>query len=66
VQDWHEKIERGALREVVTELLTAHYDPGYDHSTRQNFVQFESAPIITPASHSRADMLVLAQQLVAH
>lgn len=65
VQDWHDKIERGEMREVVTELLTAHYDPGYDHSTRQNFVQFDTAPVISPASHSRADMLALAHQLVA-
>jgi tRNA 2-selenouridine synthase len=64
VQGWQERIERGEMREVVTELLSGHYDPGYETSTGNNFVNYTKAPLITPASHSMADMLRLARKLV--
>jgi tRNA 2-selenouridine synthase len=64
VQGWQERIERGEMREVVTELLSGHYDPGYETSTGNNFVHYAQAPLVTPASHSMADMLVLAHELV--
>jgi tRNA 2-selenouridine synthase len=64
VHGWQERIERGEMREVVTELLSGHYDPGYETSTGNNFVNYANAPLITPASHSMADMLQLARELV--
>ena len=64
VQSWQEKIERGEMREVVTELLTAHYDPGYETSTGHNFVHYAQAPSRAPASHSLADMRALARQML--
>jgi tRNA 2-selenouridine synthase len=64
VQGWQERIERGEMREVVTELLSGHYDPGYETSTGNNFVHYAQAPLVTPASHSMADMLTLARALV--
>jgi tRNA 2-selenouridine synthase len=64
VQGWQERIERGEMREVVTELLSGHYDPGYETSTGNNFVHYAKAPLIAPASHRMADMLALANQLV--
>lgn len=64
VQGWQERIERGEMREVVTELLSGHYDPGYETSTGNNFVHYAKAPLIAPASHSMADMLALARKLV--
>jgi tRNA 2-selenouridine synthase len=63
VQGWQERIERGEMREVVTELLSGHYDPGYETSTGNNFVHYSQAPHVTPASHSMADMLTLAKEL---
>jgi tRNA 2-selenouridine synthase len=48
----------------VTELLSGHYDPGYETSTGNNFVHYTKAPLIAPASHSMADMLALARKLV--
>jgi tRNA 2-selenouridine synthase len=48
----------------VTELLSGHYDPGYETSTGNNFVHYAKAPLIAPASHSMADMLTLAHELV--
>jgi tRNA 2-selenouridine synthase len=64
VQSWQEMIERGQMREVVTELLSGHYDPGYETSTGQNFGHYAQAPLIAPASHALSDMLLLAQKLV--
>jgi tRNA 2-selenouridine synthase len=64
VQGWQERIERGEMREVVTELLSGHYDPGYENSTGNNFVHYAQAPRVSPASHSMADMLTLARELV--
>jgi tRNA 2-selenouridine synthase len=64
VAAWHERIERGEMREVVTELLSGHYDPGYENSTGNNFVHYAKAPLIAPASHSMAHMLALAHRLV--
>ena len=63
VKGWQEKIDRHEMREVVTELLCTHYDPGYENSTRNHFVHYDQAPRIAPASHSMDDMLVLARQL---
>jgi tRNA 2-selenouridine synthase len=64
VRGWQERIERGEMREVVTDLLSAHYDPGYEASTGHNFVHYAQAPRIAPASHHRTDMLALARALV--
>lgn len=64
VQGWQNRIERHEMREVVTELLLGHYDPGYETSTGKNFVHYAQAPLLTPASHSMADMVLLARALV--
>lgn len=63
VQGWQQKIEQGQMREVVTELLAGHYDPGYETSTGQNFTHYADAPLISPASHGMSDMLNLAREL---
>lgn len=64
VQGWQEKIARGEMRAVVTELLSLHYDPGYETSTGNNFVHYHPAPLLTPASHRMADMQEVARQLI--
>jgi tRNA 2-selenouridine synthase len=50
------------MREVVTELLSGHYDPGYETSTANNFVHYATAPRISPASHRFVDMQALARE----
>ena len=64
VQSWQDMIERDQMREVVTALLSGHYDPGYENSTGQNFVHYAKAPLLSPASHHMADMLALAHGCV--
>ncbi|PUE08797.1 tRNA 2-selenouridine(34) synthase MnmH [Limnohabitans sp. T6-5] len=65
VDGWKTQIEAGQMREVVAQLLSAHYDPGYENSTGNNFVHYAQAPIITPASHAQADMQALAEHMLA-
>ena len=48
----------------MRELLTLHYDPGYATSTRRNFSQFDSAPVLTPDNRSDAAMLATAHTLL--
>ena len=43
VQRWQALAREGALREVVQELLTDHYDPGYQRSMQRNFSGFAAA-----------------------
>jgi tRNA 2-selenouridine synthase len=64
VDDWKEQIERGEMREVVADLLSRHYDPGYETSTGKNFVQFSKATVLAPASQALDDMRVAAAQLL--
>lgn len=65
VQGWQDRIERHEMREVVTELLLGHYDPGYETSTAKNFVHYAQAPQISPATHHMHDMLATARQCVS-
>jgi tRNA 2-selenouridine synthase len=64
VQAWQTQIRAGEMAQVVSDLLTAHYDPGYENSTRRNFVQFEQARVLTLAGHSMQAMAQSAQVLV--
>jgi tRNA 2-selenouridine synthase len=64
VDGWKERIALGQMREVVSELLSGHYDPGYEQSTSQNFGHYANAPVLSPISHSHADMLALAQKMI--
>ncbi len=64
VDAWKERIAQGQMREVVADLLSLHYDPGYETSTGKNFVHYDTAPVVTPQSHSMAHMQALAQQMV--
>jgi tRNA 2-selenouridine synthase len=64
VQAWQDLIAAGRVHETVHQLLTQHYDPGYETSTRNNFVQYAQAARVQPASHSMQDMQVTARQLL--
>jgi tRNA 2-selenouridine synthase len=65
VEAWQTQIRAGEMAPVVSDLLTAHYDPGYETSTRRNFVQFAQARVLTLAGHSMQAMAQGAQMLVA-
>lgn len=66
VQRWQELVRSGQIAQVVRELLTRHYDPGYASSTRRNFEQFVRATPVRlgdrgPAALARAAADMLAQ-----
>jgi tRNA 2-selenouridine synthase len=64
VQGWQEQIRAGQIAQVVAELLSVHYDPGYESSTRRNFVQFDQARGLTLPGHSMEAMVQGAQELL--
>ena len=64
VQAWQAQIHSGQIAQVVAELLSVHYDPGYASSTRRNFVQFEQARVLSLPGHSMSAMLKGAQHLL--
>ena len=64
VEKWNEQIHLGAWDELVSELLTQHYDPSYLRSTQTNFSQIGHAKIARVTDFSDAELQVLAQQLI--
>jgi tRNA 2-selenouridine synthase len=65
VQGWQAQIHAGQIAQVVADLLSAHYDPGYESSTRRNFVQFDQARVLNLPGHSMQAMEQAAQGLMA-
>jgi len=46
VDGWNELARQGKWEELVTALLTQHYDPAYHRSTSNNYPQLETATIL--------------------
>jgi tRNA 2-selenouridine synthase len=65
VESWKEQVRSGRIQNVVLELLTQHYDPGYVQSMNRNFAQYAHAQTIEPKDRSAQAMLELAKELVA-
>ncbi len=64
VEGWCEAARAGRTREVVRDLLTLHYDPGYAQSTHRNYAQFDQAILLQASDISVAGMAQLARQLL--
>jgi tRNA 2-selenouridine synthase len=64
IEAWKEQVQRGAVENVVQELLTLHYDPVYLQSMRRNFAQYAHATAITAQSRSIQAMAKLAGELL--
>lgn len=65
VQAWKALVAQGRMAEVVQELLTVHYDPGYLQSTRRNFTLFEAATELRPKDRSAEAMDELASVVLS-
>jgi tRNA 2-selenouridine synthase len=65
VEAWKEKVLAGDLHPVVRDLLTEHYDPVYLQSMERNFTQYAKALELTPADHTMAAMVRVAEDLVS-
>ena len=65
VEGWCEAARAGRTREVVRDLLTLHYDPGYANSTHRNYAQFGQATLFEAHDISATGMAHLARQLLS-
>jgi len=65
VQRWQQRSREGALREVVQELLTEHYDPGYQRSMQKNFAGFAEARALELVDGNAGSLAAAAQSLAA-
>jgi tRNA 2-selenouridine synthase len=63
VQAWCQAARSGRVAEVVHQLLQDHYDPGYAHSTRRNYVQFDQAPTWSLGDLSPQGLQQIAAQM---
>ena len=57
VERWCELVTQGALDELVVELLTQHYDPGYRGSSERNYSGFATAPTLAVDTADAFDAL---------
>lgn len=65
VKRWKALAQAGDFATVVRELLHAHYDPGYEASTRRNFRQFDTAEQAEVPDHTARSFIALAQRMAA-
>jgi tRNA 2-selenouridine synthase len=65
VDNWQAQVAAGQIENVVRELLTRHYDPGYAASIARNFKHYTEAPTIAPANRSVGAMAELAREMLA-
>jgi tRNA 2-selenouridine synthase len=54
---------RGAMAELVDQLLEEHYDPAYLRSIERNFVQFAKAEVVALQDIAADDFVAAARRL---
>ncbi len=64
VQGWKDKVREGDFNTVVRELLSLHYDPGYERSMRNNFARYADAVPVAARNGSMSEMDALARGLL--
>jgi tRNA 2-selenouridine synthase len=63
VQGWQELARRGEFAELVQQLLTQHYDPGYAQSMQRNFSLYPQAQHWVARSRHASSFVELCSQL---
>lgn len=63
VARWQAQARAGALPEVVEELLTLHYDPGYARSMERNYAGFTDAQVLALPGWDAAALATAARAL---
>ena len=64
VQRWQAQARSGAWDDLVTELLTLHYDPSYVKSMRQHFAAFDSGLVVELPGWAPGTLQSAAAQLL--
>jgi len=59
---WKDLAGRGEWRELVAELLQAHYDPAYTRSTGNHYPRHDAGLALRAASGTREEFLALAER----
>jgi tRNA 2-selenouridine synthase len=65
IRTWHDMAKRGAMAELVDQLLEEHYDPAYLRSIERNFVQFAKAEVVELQDIAEDDFVAAARRLHA-
>ncbi len=65
VDGWKALVHAGRSEQVVRELLTLHYDPGYAASIRRNFEHYADARAVRASTRSDATFAEIAKSLRA-
>ncbi|MFC5512552.1 tRNA 2-selenouridine(34) synthase MnmH [Massilia jejuensis] len=65
IDAWHALANRGAMPELVEQLLVEHYDPAYLRSIDRNFVQYGQARVLELDDIAPGDFARAAQTLHA-
>jgi tRNA 2-selenouridine synthase len=65
IRSWHDMANRGAMAELVDQLLEEHYDPAYLRSIERNFVQFAKAEVVALQDIAADDFVAAARRLHA-
>jgi tRNA 2-selenouridine synthase len=63
IEKWDDLIGQGAWRELVADLLEAHYDPAYHRSMFRNYRGAAEAAVVAVAEGSREGFSALAKRL---
>jgi tRNA 2-selenouridine synthase len=64
VQRWQAQARSGAWDDLVTELLTLHYDPSYVKSMRQHFAAFDNGLVVELPGWAPGTLQSAAAQLL--
>ena len=64
IDGWLDMIRQGQMSQVVADLLEKHYDPGYEVSTRRNFIHYAQAQEMALSGPDPQAMQAAARQLV--
>ncbi len=65
VTRWQEMARRQEWNLLVAELLTRHYDPAYNRSSRQHYPHYDEAPVFQTSGIGEEEFTVLAQKIMA-
>ncbi|MCC7060218.1 MAG: tRNA 2-selenouridine(34) synthase MnmH [Burkholderiaceae bacterium] len=64
IEAWKAMAGAGDWNAFVASLLTLHYDPAYDRSTRRNYLRIDGAPCVGLESDDEAALSAAARQVI--
>lgn len=65
IEQWQEMARDGAWENLITDLLTRHYDPAYQRSTEHNFPNLLSARQLQLVKLNESELLRVAHMIIS-